>query len=175
MTRTLKFFGAFILGVILGAVAMAYLANRAVVTYARILEVSYSIDQLQAAALAARQDQWLTAAIAYHNVAEADSRERQHPLGVEQDAPGLLFPFVALVLEQMAIAADPEEKGHKISASISQAKYALALERSGHAQEAAVEWKRALQYGSFQSVDEAREMATKQLKQDMEFFNEQLK
>lgn len=173
MLRTLKFLGVFVLGVILGAVAMAYLADHATITLSRSLEASYTIDQVRAAALAARQGQWLTAAMAYRNVAEAESRDKDKPFGVEPREPGPLFPLAALVLEEMAATTDPDEKGRKLSASISLAKYALALERSGHAKEAAPVWKKALQHSSFQSLDAAREMAIRLMKQDMELFNEQ--
>lgn len=174
MLRTLKFLGVFVLGIILGAVAMGFLASRATMTFSRNLEALYSIEQQRVAIFAARQGQWLTAAMAYRNIAEAESGDEK-PFGVEQRNPGLLFPFAALVLEDMAVTADPEGKGRRMAASFSQAKYALALERSGHAEEATVEWEKALQYGYFPSVDAAREMAIKLLKQDLCLFNEQSK
>ncbi len=170
MARYFKFLGIFALGVTLGAVGMAYLASRASFTYSRSLEISYSFEQQRQAALAAKNGQWLQAAMSYNNIAAAETGIDK-PFGVEHQDWSLSFPFASLVLESM-LKTDTLAKGRKVSLGISQARYAYALEKSGHTQEAAIVWEKAMKNSSFKSIDAARNLAVRLLDQDVGFFSE---
>ncbi len=169
--RALKVVGIFALGMVVGISAMAYLASRASTTYSRSLEISYCFDQQRKGAIAAGEGQWLGAAIAYHNVATAAEPGASKPFGVAQEWDPW-FPFASLVLERTSAAGDPEGRGKRAVASITRAQYALVLERGGHREEAAKEWKRALSYGFFESADSARSTAITLLDQDIKFFSD---
>lgn len=171
MVRVLKSLGVFALGVTLGAIAMSYLASRASSLYSRSLQISFVFEQQREAALAAKSGQWLVAAMAYHNIAAAESRWTK-PFGIETQEWHPLLPIAAPILEQISAASDPAGKGRIASASISHARYALALERSGLKEEAAREWEEALKNGTFKSIDGARNLAVKLLDQDIQFFSE---
>lgn len=170
MLRFLKYLGVLFLGVIIGVGFMSYLASRASHMFSRNLEISYSFEQQRQAALAAKNGQWLAATTAYHNMAEVESRDGK-PFGVKNQEWNLLFPFASLILERIVSVADHDGKGKRISIGISHARYALALEKSGYVEDASVEWAKSIEYGSFKSIDSARNLALDLLKQDIEFFS----
>ena len=170
MARSLKFLLIFVLGAIVGAVGMAYLASRASFTYARSLEASYSFEQQRQAALGAKRGQWLQVAMAYNNMVAAGSKIDK-PFGVERQGWELSFPLASLVLESM-LETDIFAKGRRVSLGVSYARYAYALEKSGHVQEAAIAWEGAMKSSSFKSIEAARNLAVQLLNQDVEFFSE---
>jgi hypothetical protein len=171
MLRIIKVISVFLFGVALGATCMAYLAGRASVIYAKELQYNYSFEQQRQAALAAKSGQWLAAAMAYNNMNAAEIHTNK-PFGVEHQEWALLLPLAAPILEKISSYSDPSGKGQRASASVSHARYAYALEKSGHFQEASIEWEKSMSGGTFKSIDAARETAILMLNQDIEFFNE---
>ena len=155
----------------LGATAMAYLASRASTIYARSLQISFAFEQQRQAALAAKRGEWLLAAMAYHNIAAAETMWSK-PFGVEDQEWKLLLPLAAPVLEQISQGADRDGKGKRLIAGIAHARYAFALEKSGLGEQAAPEWDKALRSAKFDSIETARTFAIKLLDQDIQFFSE---
>lgn len=170
MLRVLKVIGIFVLGVMLGATVMAYLASRASSIYARSLQIEFAFEQQRQAALAAKSGDWLAAAMAYHNIADAESTWIK-PFGVEHQEWKPSLPLFAPMLDRISEESDLHGTGKRAVASIAHARYAFALEKSGLEKRAAEEWERALKGGKFGSIEVARALAVKLLDQDIQFFS----
>lgn len=168
----MKRLGIFVLGVMVGATIMAYLASRASSIYSRTLESSYSFEQQRQAARAANNGQWLLAAMAYHSMASA-STSTDKPFGVERPEWGLPFPLASLILEEIEASSDPAGTGRMLDVGTTYARYAYALEKSGQTAEAAQAWEQAKTHGGFKSTEEARETATMVIGHDIDFFARQ--
>ena len=169
--RLLKILIIFLCGIAIGAVGMAYIFKIASPAYVQNLEASYSIEQQRQATIAAQNGNWLVAAFSFRNSVISDS-EHNKPFGIEALHLDIFSPFALLALENTTASPNGNAQSIKITASISYAKYALALEKSGHPAEAEVQWKKVLGYGIFKSTEAARNAAIKTIESDIKFFNE---